>query len=98
MDIARRGRERAAAAGFDKPLSWPGDYPSLSVRRGVQYSKGALFMDALRRELGDAAFWAGLKRFTRAHAGGVVNSRDLQRAFEAESGRDLQPLFAAWVY
>lgn len=98
MDIARRGRERAAAAGFDKPLSWAGEYPSLGVRRAVQYDKGALFMDALRRELGDPVFWAGLKRFTRAHAGGTATSRDFQRAFETESGRDLQPLFAAWVY
>ncbi|MBW3618591.1 MAG: M1 family peptidase, partial [Proteobacteria bacterium] len=98
MEIARRGRERAAAAGFDKPLSWPGDYPSLGFRRAVQYSKGALFMDALRGQLGDAAFWAGLKRFTRTHAGGTVNSRDFQRAFEAESGRNLQPLFDQWVF
>ncbi|MBW3560537.1 MAG: hypothetical protein KY449_12390 [Proteobacteria bacterium] len=57
MEIARRGRERAAAAGFDKPLSWPGDYPSLRVRRAVQYGKGALFMGALRGQLGDAVFW-----------------------------------------
>ena len=98
MAIARRGRERAAAAGFDKPLSWAGEYPSLPIRRAVQYGKGALFMDALRSELGERVFWAGLKRFTRTHAGGVVNSRDFQRAFEAESGRSLQSLFDAWVY
>ena len=98
MEIARNGRKRAAEAGFDKPLTWPGDYPSLGIRRAVQYSKGALFMDALRTELGDPVFWAGLKRFTRTHAGGAVNSRDFQRAFEAESGRNLQPLFDAWVY
>jgi aminopeptidase N len=55
-------------------------------------------MDALRRELGEPVFWAGLKRYTRAHAGGAVTSRDFQRAFEAESGRSLQPLFDAWVY
>jgi aminopeptidase N len=98
MQIARNARQRAADAGFDKPLSWPGEYQSLGVRRAVQYSKGALFMDALRTELGDAVFWAGLKRFTRAHVGGTVNSRDFQRAFEAEAGRSLQPLFDAWVY
>ncbi len=98
MQIARNARKRAADAGFDKPLSWPGEYPSLGVRRAIQYSKGALFMDALRTELGDPVFWAGLKRFTRGHAGGVVNSRDLQRAFEAEAGRSLQPLFDMWVY
>jgi aminopeptidase N len=98
LAIARNARKRAADAGFDKPLSWAGDYPSLGVRRAVQYSKGALFMDALRAELGDPVFWAGLRRFTRTHAGGAVDSGDFQRAFEAEAGRDLQPLFDAWVY
>ena len=98
ITIARNGRKRAADAGYDKPLSWAGEYPSLGVRRAVQYSKGALFMDALRTELGDAVFWAGLKRYTRTHAGGVVTSRDFQQAFEAEAGRSLQPLFDAWVY
>jgi len=98
LAIARRGRQRAADAGFDKPLSWAGDYPSLAVRRGVQYAKGALFLDALRTELGEAVFWAGLRRFTRTHAGGTVTSRDFQRAFEAEAGRDLQPIFDTWVY
>lgn len=49
-------------------------------------------------ELGDPVFWSGLKRFTRAHAGGMVNSREFQRAFEAESGRSLQQLFDTWVY
>ena len=98
LAIARNARKRAADAGFDKPLSWAGDYPSLAVRRAVQYSKGALFMDALRTELGGPVFWAGLQRFTRTHAGGVVTSRDLQRALETEAGRSLQPLFDAWVY
>jgi hypothetical protein len=33
-----------------------------------------------------------------AGPGGTVNSRGFQGAFEAESGRSLQPLFDAWVY
>jgi aminopeptidase N len=98
MELARHRRARAAETGHDKPLSWAGEYPDLGTRRAIQYSKGALFMDALRTELGDAVFWAGLTRYTRAHAGGIVTSRDLQRAFEAEAGRSLQPLFDAWVY
>jgi aminopeptidase N len=98
LALARRRLERARAAGFDKPLAWPGEYPSLPVRRAVQYSKGALFLDALRAELGDDAFWAGLRRYTRDHAGGVVTSRDFQRAMERAAGRRLDRLFATWVY
>ena len=98
LDGARRRLERARDAGFDKPLAWDGKYPSLGVRRAVQYSKGALFMAHLRETIGESAFWAGLRRYTRRHAGGTVTSRDFQRAMEAASGRDLSPMFAEWVY
>lgn len=85
-------------AGGDHPLTYAGPYPSLSARRAIQYSKGALFVDRLRRELGDDAFWAGLKRYTRDHAGGVVDSRDFQRSMEKSARRDLSALFDEWVY
>jgi aminopeptidase N len=98
LQLARQRLDRARVQGYDKPLAWSGRYPDLRTRRAVQYSKGALFMAHLREALGEKAFWAGLRRYTRAHAGGTVISIDLQRAFEASSGRDLQPLFARWVY
>jgi aminopeptidase N len=98
LAVARSRLDKARAAGFDKPLAWDGPYPTLATRRAVQYSKGALFMDHLRAVLGEDAFWAGLRRYTRAHAGGTVTSLDLQRAMEASSGRDLRPLFSEWVF
>lgn len=98
LDIAARGWQRAKDANFDKPLSWPGDYPSLSLKRAIHYSKGALFMHALRQELGDAAFWAGFKRYSQSNAGRQVRAADLQAAMELAAGRNLQPLFDAWVY
>lgn len=98
LDVARRRVERARAAGFDKPLAWGGAYPNLGTRRAIQYSKGALFMANLRDLIGDNAFWSGLARYTREHAGGTVTSIDLQRAMEAASGRDLRLLFADWVF
>lgn len=98
LAVARSRLDKARAAGFDKPLAWDGRYPSLGTRRAVQYSKGALFMDHLRVTLGEEAFWAGLRRYTRAHAGGTVTSIDLQKAMEASSGRDLRPLFSEWVF
>lgn len=98
LDVARRRLERAREQGFDKPLAWDGQYPSLSARRAVQYSKGALFLAHLREAIGDKAFWKGLRTFTRRHAGGTVTSRDFQTAMQDASGRDLGPLFAEWVY
>ena len=98
LDGARRRMESARAAGFDKPLAWQGKYPSLGIRRAIQYGKGALFMDHLRKAVGEAAFWDGLRTFTRRHAGKTVTSRDFQAAMEQASGRDLRASFEEWVY
>lgn len=98
LEIARKRLAKVTEAGWDRPLAFAGKYPSLGTRRAIQYSKGALFMDALRTQLGDTAFWAGLKAYTVTHQGGTVTSRDFQRAMEQASGRDLSALFTTWVY
>ena len=98
MDLARARVGRVREGGLDVPLTYGGEYPSLGARRAITYSKGALFMDALRRELGEEAFWSGLKRFTREYAGRSATSRDFQRVYQKSSRRDLTALFEEWVY
>lgn len=98
LAIARGRHARVQEAGWDRPLAFAGDYPNIRTRRAIQYSKGALFMDHLRTLLGERAFWAGLKTFTRDNAGRSVTSVDLQRAMERASRRDLSAVFAEWVY
>lgn len=98
MELARQRVDADAKAGTVGPLTFSGPFPSLSARRAIQYSKGALFMDRLRRELGERMFWDGLRSFTRTYAGTTVVSRDFQRALERASGRDLSTLFNEWVY
>jgi aminopeptidase N len=48
--------------------------------------------------LGDRLFWAGIKHFSREHAGGVVESRDFQVSLEKASGRNLNQPFQDWLY
>lgn len=98
LELAQGRLARARAAGFDKPLAWSGTYPSLGMRRAVQYSKGALFLARLRQSLGERAFWSGIRGFTRGHAGRTASSRDFQAAMEHASGRDLSAVFDEWVY
>lgn len=98
MDRARSNVAALRKKGWDRPLAFGGPYPDIGTRRAVQYSKGALFMEALHGQLGDRAFWAGLRLYTRAHAGGTVTSIDLERAMEKASGRDLRAIFAEWVF
>jgi aminopeptidase N len=98
IDLATQRWQRARDAGWDRPLAFAGAYPDLRTRRAIQYSKGMLFFCELRRVLGEDAFWRGIRLYTQAHAGGVVESVDMQHAMEAASGRDLNALFREWVY
>jgi aminopeptidase N len=90
--------DAARTAGLDRPLSWSGDYPTLADKRRIAYGKSMVFLDRLRSELGEDAFWRGLRAYTQANAGRSVTAHDLQHAMEQASGRDLRALFKTWVY
>jgi aminopeptidase N len=62
------------------------------------YEKGGLFLHALRCELGDEVFWKGIRRYLTKHARGVVETRDLMRALEEESGLSLEEPFEHVIY
>lgn len=62
------------------------------------YEKGGLVLHLLRRKLGDAAFFGGVGAYLRAHAHGVVETRDLIRALEDASGKALDRFFDEWVH
>ncbi|MSP90950.1 MAG: hypothetical protein EXR79_03965 [Myxococcales bacterium] len=62
------------------------------------YLKGAWAAHMLRRKLGEAAFWAGLKGYFAAHGPGSVETADLRRAFEAASGQSLRGFFQRWLH
>ena len=98
MQLAGKRHQNAVLAKFDVPLAFAGNYPSLQIKRAITYSKGALFLDALRTRLGDAAFWKGIKAYTQQYLGKTVESRDFQRALETASGEELSMLFKQWVY
>ncbi len=98
MDLAARRHQTAVAANFDVPLAWTKGYPSLQIKRAITYSKGALFMDVLRRKLGDEMFWKGVRAYTQQNLGRTVESRDFQAAMEKASGQSLAALFDKWVF
>jgi aminopeptidase N len=98
MRIQGDGCHRSREAGFDVPLTFAGEYLQLGTRRAITYSKGALFMDALRTRLGDEVFWKALRDYTAEHAGRSVTTRDFQHSVERSSRQDLQALFAQWAH
>jgi aminopeptidase N len=62
------------------------------------YQKGAWVLHMLRAELGDAAFFRGVRAYYRAHLHRNATTEDLRVALERASGRRLRAFFARWVY
>ena len=52
----------------------------------------------LRELMGDAAFWAGMRRYTVQHFGMSVTTSDFRAAMEQASGTDLGAFFDRWIY
>jgi aminopeptidase N len=52
----------------------------------------------LRAELGDAAFFRGIRAYYRAHLHRTATTEDLRAALERASGKNLRRFFARWVY
>jgi aminopeptidase N len=61
------------------------------------YEKGGRVLHMLRYLLGDAAFWRSLAHYLGKHRHGVVESRDLARAVEEATGRNVDWFFSQWV-
>jgi aminopeptidase N len=62
------------------------------------YQKGAWVLHTLRAQLGDAAFFRGIRLYYDAHRNGTATTEDLRAALERASRRDLREFFARWVY
>jgi aminopeptidase N len=82
----------------------PGEPPRRGPReaelqpRGITYSRGALFLDHLRRALGEEAFWRGVQLYLRDIPAAGVRSTDLKAALEKASGKDLTGIFRERVW
>jgi aminopeptidase N len=61
------------------------------------YPKGGFVLRMLRDEVGDSAFFTGLRRYFTAHRHGNALTQDLQAAVESASGRDLGWYFDQWL-
>src|SRR5256714_500833 len=62
------------------------------------YEKGAWVLHMLRSQLGDEAFFQGLRDYYNAHASANASTEDLRSALEKSSGKNLKEFFARWVY
>jgi aminopeptidase N len=62
------------------------------------YQKGAWVLHMLRSQLGDEAFFRGIRDYYTTHKNATASSEDLRSALEKASGKNLRAFFARWVY
>lgn len=72
------------------PISDPRVYPSL------YFIKGAGALHAIRKHIGDDAFFSGLRAFFGTSSNAEAALKDLRAAFERSSGKSLESLFDQW--
>jgi aminopeptidase N len=62
------------------------------------YERGAMTLQALRGAVGDQTFFALLRAWTTEHRYGNVTTEQFIALAERMSGKDLTPLFDAWLF
>lgn len=60
------------------------------------YFQGALVVHALRQEVGDAAFFQGLRTYFERYGGGTASDAQFKEVMEQAAGRPLDDFFAEW--
>jgi len=63
----------------------------------VIYGKGAVFLDTLRREVGDETFFAILEEYYRRHKYRVATGEDFLAVAEEVVGRELDQMYHTWI-
>ena len=65
---------------------------------GNAYGKGGWVLDMLRRQLGEDAFYAGLKHYLEVNRGKNVLTSDLAKAMEEATHVNIDEFLAQWIY
>ncbi|GLZ10040.1 peptidase [Actinomadura sp. NBRC 104425] len=69
-----------------------------NIFHSTVYDRGAMTLHMLRKTIGDQAFFRLVKLWPTVNANGNVSTRDFIAFAEKVSGKQLDDLFAKWVY
>ena len=96
MEAQRKGY--VASPVTDRPIVDPAERNLFALLNANNYQKGAWVLHMLRGELGDSAFFRGIRDYYRAHEHGTALTDDLREALESASGKELGWFFEQWVF
>ncbi len=91
--VVRYMKQHPGAVVVDSTYAQPEE-----VLQPLTYQKGAWVLEMLRYEVGEAAFWKGLRAYYAAFRDGNASSADFEAAMERASGQDLTEFFRQWLY
>ncbi|KAF0149256.1 MAG: metallopeptidase [Ignavibacteria bacterium] len=75
------------------------DYKRISELLNVEtYQKAALFLHELRQKIGDKDFFKSIKKYYSKYLHSNVTTKDFKKIVESVSGKNLDSLFAHWLY
>jgi len=74
------------------------DFDDSSEFDGNAYNKGGWVLMMLRHEIGEEAFYAGLKHYLEVNRGRNVVTADLTRAIEEATHANVDQFFSQWIY
>ncbi|GAA4922846.1 M1 family metallopeptidase [Actinoplanes utahensis] len=83
-------------AGFNWSET-PGDPTPQRLFGAAVYQRGGMTVHALRKTLGDDAFFKLVKSWTAEHRDGNVTTAQFIQAAETAAGKDLDAFFEAWL-
>ena len=95
--LSMRMRVLKSPITFEKPVI---DESLDDLRRVLNsnvYQKAGFVLHMLRVEIGDSAFFGGIRAYYAAHRHGNAMTADLQREFELTAGRPLDWFFDQWM-
>jgi aminopeptidase N len=86
-------KSQKADGSMDRPIRTMSDdqYGVLS------YSKAALYIDAIRTQIGTKTFTTAVKRYYATNRYAMVDGSAFVQAVNASCGCDVQPLYTSWV-
>src|SRR5256714_954657 len=61
------------------------------------YPKGGALLFALRKQIGENAFYKGLNHYLKVYRHSPVETNDLERAMTEATGMNMQPWFDQWI-
>jgi aminopeptidase N len=99
--LANGMREEAlrylSSRDVDRPVVDPTVTRLTELLNTNSYNKGAWILHMLRGQVGDTAFWRGIRDYYRTYRDSSVTSADFERVMEHASGARLDWFFTEWL-